>query len=350
MDTEKNNTIYTAPSAEKRAGERKRRPLMVMFALLGVVAAAFGLLRAAERAIEFTEPSHTFDDPIDTLVVREFSYDYDEQETPCLVVTSPRAIARWQSAYRWTNAEAICCDEDTTHEIEALFEGETVRTQSCEDSPFSGYNNSGFVREQRRLVRRFRFSRNRRWMYTVESPVRTDLAGVVEALEKDEGFLTVNAPEAVEEAQPCVTADLWLLVSASDAALDEYAGECPLGDFAPDAPLQPVAEALERTGAVSTSPTVSGNQRGWQAADDTYTYERTLTVPLTRALTAEELAAVKASVPTEEESGVRVFANFEDGVRFRVIAPKRLGKAERARLAEKYGIAFTLDEAEDQGR
>ena len=67
--------------------------------------------------------NYSLDKPVDRLVVVPFSYTYPP-ECPVFTTEDQRVINQWKDAFHWVDKYAICCDEDTTHTIVALQNGQ----------------------------------------------------------------------------------------------------------------------------------------------------------------------------------------------------------------------------------
>ena len=133
---------------------------------------------------------YAIDEDIDRLVVAPFSYD-ELYETKCLLIDSPRMIEQWKKAHKWTDAYAICCDEDTTHKITALCDGERVTAKSY--SIHKAYNNFWFGYLQGRLARRLDMSLAPDWQYLVRTADGSAHDEVLGRIGRDEGMYAYHA-------------------------------------------------------------------------------------------------------------------------------------------------------------
>jgi hypothetical protein len=134
----------------------------------------------------------TMDKPVDQIVVLPLLCD-DPSECPAWTTDDQKIINRWKDALTWTNSYAICCDEETTHTILALQDGEIVYYRSY-GGLSSGYNNWTFSWRQWQLVRQFKSSETKSYRYLVYAPHGTDFDKMRQEMQSEhELFMYKNA-------------------------------------------------------------------------------------------------------------------------------------------------------------
>jgi len=134
--------------------------------------------------------NYSLDKPVDRLVVVPFSYTYPP-ECPVFVTKDQRVINQWKDAFHWMDKYAICCDEDTTHTIVALQDGQIVYSHSY-GGMYSGYNNPEFSWQQRQLVNQLSGSKN--YCYTISVRLSTDFNQLRSEMQAESDWILYKHP------------------------------------------------------------------------------------------------------------------------------------------------------------
>lgn len=136
------------------------------------------------------EENYIIDEDIDRLIVLPFNYIAPEQ-TKCLIIDSRSSIRIWKDSHKWTNGYAICCDEDTTHEIIAFNGFDEVRSASY--SSYKGYSNLEFNLVQSIFASRMELSADPQWQYKILAHDDTSFEELRNLLDEQEGWFAYDS-------------------------------------------------------------------------------------------------------------------------------------------------------------
>ncbi len=318
---------------------KKHRRSLVILIILGVLLTQLGCITACDRcsAAGRDYGVYELDKEVDTLIVIPFSYDTPD-ETKCMLVKSKPVINSWKGAHLWTDSEAICCDEYTTHEINAYNDHERVYSMSY-SSWYNGYNNPLFQISQGGLVTAMSFSG--RWMYKVGAPVGTELSDLQEKLEKNEKWYVVDDPHSSDE-EAYIRVSHKVETDSDDENANDNLKRYMLGEFSSDDYFLPFKEMADEMDIPYTDAFVDGRREIPNAK--IHKFIRTLEMPLSRTLTKKEVNEIAKKCEELYPDGSLTFeTNCLDGMKFLVVTKKRLSAEGREILSEKYGIIFAVD-------
>lgn len=191
--------------------------LFITFALL------FGCYSACSACVGDPDGDgvghYAIDEDIDRLLVLPFDY-YTPDETRSLMIDSKGSIRSWKNSHKWTDSYAICCDEDTTHEIIAFNGFDEVRDASY--SSYKMYSNLEFNLMQSILVSRMETSTEPQWQYGMIAPEDTDFQTLRDMLFEQEGWFAYDSYCSDGELSFRLVTPSRLGESDRQAAADKY--------------------------------------------------------------------------------------------------------------------------------
>ena len=168
---------------------------------------------------------YAIDEDIDRLLVLPFDY-FTPDETRCLMIDSKGSIRSWKNSHKWTDSYAICCDEDTTHEIIAFNGFDEVRDASY--SSYKMYSNLEFNLMQSILVSRMETSAEPQWQYVMIASEDMDFEALRDMLYEQEGWFAYDSYCRDGEMSFKLVTPSRLSENERQAAADKYGFEFAL--------------------------------------------------------------------------------------------------------------------------